>query len=108
MDGFSIPARSASEGRGRIPRSRFGLVALASEGKGTAMTETQALLGKITALRQRLEQAQKLASEANSAATQLLGAPAPLAVLQRRVGAAVDHDAVVDAVARAVAPPPEA
>ena len=43
------------------------------------MTETQALLGKITALRQRLEQAQKLASEATSAATQLLGGPASAA-----------------------------
>lgn len=72
------------------------------------MTETQALLGKITALRQRLEQAQKLASEATSAATRLLGAPAvaasPLAVLERRVGAAAEHDAAVDAVARTVAP----
>jgi HD-GYP domain-containing protein (c-di-GMP phosphodiesterase class II) len=36
------------------------------------MSETQVLLGKITALRQRLEQAQGLAGEARSAAAQLL------------------------------------
>ena len=70
------------------------------------MTETQALLGKITALRQRLDQAQKLAYEATSAATQLLGRPAasPLVVLERRVGAAAEHDAALDAVVRTVAP----
>ena len=37
----------------------------------TAMSGTQVLLGKITALRQRLEQAQGLAREADSAAVAL-------------------------------------
>ena len=73
------------------------------------MTDTQALLGKITALRQRLEQAQKLATEATSAATQLLGVPAgsgaSVVVLERRVRADDEHDSVLDGVARAVAPP---
>ena len=39
----------------------------------TTMVETQALLGKITALRQRLDQAQGLARDAGSAAVALLG-----------------------------------
>ncbi len=62
--------------------------------KGTAMTETQTLLGKIAALRQRLEQAQKLASEANSAAQNLFGAPAA-AVLERRIAEGAEHDAAL-------------
>ena len=37
------------------------------------MVETQSLLGKITALRQRLEQSQGLARDAGSAAVSLLG-----------------------------------
>jgi HD domain-containing protein len=67
------------------------------------MTETQALLGKIAALRQRLEQAQKLASEATSAATELFGAPA-VAVLERRAADGAGHDATLDGVIHAVTP----
>jgi hypothetical protein len=71
------------------------------------MTETRALLGKIAALRQRLDQAQKLASEATSAASNLLEGRAPtlLAVLQDTADAGAEHDAVLDEVVRAVAPP---
>jgi hypothetical protein len=71
------------------------------------MTETRALLGKIATLRQRLDQAQKLASEATSAAANLLDgwAPTPLAVLQRKADAGAEHDAVLDGVVRAIAPP---
>ncbi len=54
------------------------------------MSETQVLLGKITALRQRLEQAQGLASEARSAAAQLLAEAA----------AGTLHDLQVDHVVR--------
>ena len=71
------------------------------------MTETRALLGKIAMLRQRLDQSQKLASEAASAAVNLLdnGAPTPLAALQRKADAGDEHDAVLDSVVRIVAPP---
>jgi HD-GYP domain-containing protein (c-di-GMP phosphodiesterase class II) len=54
------------------------------------MSETQVLLGKISALRQRLEQAQGLASEARSAADQLLAEAA----------AGTLHDLQVDHVVR--------
>ncbi|HZY86122.1 MAG TPA: HD domain-containing phosphohydrolase [Gemmataceae bacterium] len=54
------------------------------------MSETRVLLGKITALRQRLEQAQGLAGEARSAATQLLAEAA----------AGTLHDLQVDHVVR--------
>jgi len=71
------------------------------------MTETRALLGKIATLRQRLDQSQKLASGATLAAAILLdGLPStPMAVLQHKADAGDDHDAVLDAVVRAVAPP---
>src|SRR5438132_14053377 len=71
--------------------------------KGTAMTETQSLLGKIAALRQRLEQAQKLASEANAAASSLFGAPA-VAVLERPTADGAEHDPALDAAVHAVTP----
>jgi HD-GYP domain-containing protein (c-di-GMP phosphodiesterase class II) len=73
------------------------------ERKGTAMTETQALLGKIAALRQRLEQAQKLASDADAAAADLFRIPA-VAVLGRRANDGAAHDAALDAVVHPVAP----
>jgi HD-GYP domain-containing protein (c-di-GMP phosphodiesterase class II) len=61
------------------------------------MTETQTLLGKITALRQRLEQAQGLASEAGSAAAALAGGDGGrLEVLRRQAAAGAEHDALVD------------
>lgn len=66
------------------------------------MTETQTLLGKIAALRQRLEQAQKLASEANTAAKELFGPPT--AVLERRVDDGAEQDAALDGAVHAVAP----
>jgi HD-GYP domain-containing protein (c-di-GMP phosphodiesterase class II) len=61
------------------------------------MTETQALLGKIAALRQRLEQAQGLANEAGSAAAALMGGDGGrLEVLQRKAAAGAEHDALLD------------
>ncbi len=61
------------------------------------MTETQTLLGKIAALRQRLEQAQGLANEAGSAAAALAGGDGGrLEVLQRKAAAGAEHDALVD------------
>jgi HD domain len=71
--------------------------------KGTAMTETQALLGRIAALRQRLEQAQKLASEASTVATELLGVP-PLTALERQAYAGGEHDALLDGVVWGMTP----
>ena len=72
------------------------------ERKGTAMTETQTLLGKIAALRQRLEQAQKLASEANTAARDLFGPPA--AMLERRAADGAEHDAALAGALHVVTP----
>jgi hypothetical protein len=68
------------------------------------MSETQVLLAKITALRQRLEQAQGLASEARSAAQ----------ALEQAVASGGEHDRLVDVAVRpatghpaeSVAPPP--
>jgi hypothetical protein len=67
------------------------------------MTESQALLGKIAALRRRLEQAQKLAAEANSAAQELLASP-PVAVLERRASDGALHDATLDGILHPVTP----
>jgi HD-GYP domain-containing protein (c-di-GMP phosphodiesterase class II) len=64
---------------------------------GEAMTDTQALLGKITALRQRLQQAQGLAQEAGSTA----------AALERIVNAGTDHDDAMDQIAHAAERKPE-
>src|SRR4051794_41082492 len=65
------------------------------------MSETQTLLGKIAALRQRLEQAQGLANEAGSAAAALAGDDgARLEVLQRKAEAGAEHDSLVDASLR--------
>jgi HD-GYP domain-containing protein (c-di-GMP phosphodiesterase class II) len=72
-----------------------------------AMTETQTLLGKITALRQRLTQAQNLAGEARAAAAALAGEednPAlHLAVLERQATEGSEHDAALDRVVRPLA-----
>jgi hypothetical protein len=67
------------------------------------MTESQSLLGKIAALRQRLEQAQKLASEANIAASSLFGAPA-VAVLERQTAEGAEHDAALDGAVHVLTP----
>jgi HD domain len=67
------------------------------------MIDTQTLLGKISALRQRLQQAQGLAQEAGSAAVALAGATgsAPhVQTLQRLVDAGAEHDAALDGLAR--------
>src|SRR6516225_2745880 len=76
------------------------------------MSETQVLLGKITALRQRLEQAQGLAQEADSAAVALWGeGPAPVSRIvacARQVAVGAEYDADLDRTVRpltaAVAP----
>jgi len=65
------------------------------------MTETQTLLGKIAALRQRLEQAQGLANEAGSAAAALAGDDgARLEVLRHKASAGTEYDVLVDASLR--------
>jgi hypothetical protein len=69
-----------------------------------AMSETQVLLGKIQALRQRLEQAQGLANEARSAATALIeetaGDSRPLVAFERLVEDSGEHDAQLDQIVR--------
>ena len=72
------------------------------------MTDPQLLLGKISALRQRLQQAQGLAQEAGSAAAALTGgtgASASVQTLERLVEAGEEHDAEIDHLARAAQPP---
>jgi hypothetical protein len=67
------------------------------------MSETQVLLGKIQALRQRLEQAQGLANEARSAAAALIEETAdgrPLLAFERLVEDSEEHDAQLDYVVR--------
>ncbi len=67
------------------------------------MSETQVLLGKIQALRQRLEQAQGLANEARSAATALIEETAgnrSLSAFERLVEDGDDHDAQFDRLVR--------
>jgi HD-GYP domain-containing protein (c-di-GMP phosphodiesterase class II) len=70
------------------------------------MSETQTLLHKITALRQRLEQAQGLAREASQALAQLSdgdGEPSErLRTAERQVRADSAHDLELDAVVRPV------
>jgi hypothetical protein len=75
------------------------------------MSGTQALLSKIAALRQRLEQAQGLACEADSAAADLAGTDGSrLEVCQRRVKIGGVHDALLDVTLRPLTevPPEEA
>jgi hypothetical protein len=68
------------------------------------MSETRALLSKIQALRQRLEQAQGLANEARSAAAALMeetgAAGQRLVSFERLVEEGGEHDAQVDRVLR--------
>lgn len=67
------------------------------------MSETQELLAKISALRQRLDQAQGLVTEARTAAA-ALESDTPSTLL---VTTASDHDIAVDAAMRALAPDEE-
>jgi HD-GYP domain-containing protein (c-di-GMP phosphodiesterase class II) len=68
------------------------------------MSETQILLGKIAALRQRLEQASGLAREATNAAAALAGDAVGHAVevqkLERQTTVAAEHDTQLDIVVR--------
>ena len=67
------------------------------------MSETRVLLGKIQALRQRLEQAQGLANEARSAATALIDETAGdrrLPTFERFVEESHEHDAQLNHVVR--------
>ncbi len=67
------------------------------------MSETQVLLSKIAALRQRLEQAQGLIKDAGSAAASLLerGAPAdPVAALEFKVAAGARQTSLLDTALR--------
>jgi HD-GYP domain-containing protein (c-di-GMP phosphodiesterase class II) len=68
------------------------------------MSETRDLLAKISALRQRLEQAQGLVNEARSAAAAILTEGGPL---DKAVKAAGDHDVAMGAALLAVAGVPE-
>src|SRR6516165_1189791 len=71
---------------------------------GPAMTETQILLGKIAALRQRLEQAQGLARDASTAAAALAGETVGRLVslhhLEHQTVQAAEHDAALDRAVR--------
>jgi hypothetical protein len=71
------------------------------------MSDTQVLLGKIAALRQRLEQAQGLAHEAGSAAASLAEATRDetgrIWRLERRLGAGADDSALLDNAIRQLA-----
>src|SRR5262245_40299980 len=68
---------------------------------GAGMTETPLLLSKISAWRQRLEQAQGLAQEAESAA----GADR-VALLGRQVADGRDHDALLGGTLGQLGAPP--
>src|SRR5207244_3374450 len=66
---------------------------------GTAMSETQTLLSKIAALRQRLEQAQGLVSDAGTAAASLLEPQTPadaVRALERKVAAGAHQNALIE------------
>ncbi|MFO0929376.1 MAG: HD domain-containing phosphohydrolase [Gemmataceae bacterium] len=74
------------------------------------MSDTRDLLLKISALRQRLEQAQGLVDEARSAAAALLDSPAPLAgttSVETVLVQASDHDLAFDAAVRPFTAAPE-
>lgn len=73
------------------------------------MSDTRELLARISALRQRLDQAQGLVNEARSAAAALLDNPEPIAAgtsLEGVVRQASDHDLALDAAVRPVTGPP--
>src|SRR5690348_2031011 len=65
------------------------------------MSETQTPLGKIAALRQRLEQTPKLTNEAGSSpGAQAGGDRGRLDLLRRKVEAGAEHHALVDTALR--------
>jgi HD-GYP domain-containing protein (c-di-GMP phosphodiesterase class II) len=64
------------------------------------MSESQVLLSKIAALRQRLEQAQGLVQDANSAAATLLQGDDAVATLGHKVQASARQNALLDTVLR--------
>jgi putative nucleotidyltransferase with HDIG domain len=72
------------------------------------MSETQALLSRISALRQRLEQSQGLSRQAVAAAAALQSdwhAPTPpIPIVQRKAQAGAEHDAALDQTVQGVAP----
>jgi HD-GYP domain-containing protein (c-di-GMP phosphodiesterase class II) len=74
------------------------------------VSETQVLLSKIAALRQRLEQAQGLATDAGSAAASLLETQAPAADpvcgLERKVAAGAQQNALIETSLRALTSAP--
>src|SRR5262245_54446186 len=70
------------------------------------MSETQVLLSKIAALRQRLEQAHGLIRDAGSAAESLLGGGAdPVGVLERKVAGGARQHALLDTALRQLSGP---
>src|ERR1700675_1612150 len=73
------------------------------------MSQSQMLLSKIAALRQRLEQAQGVVSDPGSAPASLLeaGKPAdPVRVLERRVAAGAQQNALIEGTLRALTSAP--
>jgi HD-GYP domain-containing protein (c-di-GMP phosphodiesterase class II) len=66
------------------------------------MTETQVLLTKIAALRQRLEQAQGLVQDANSAAAAPMQTGDPALALERRVEAGARQQSLLDTTLRQI------
>jgi hypothetical protein len=73
------------------------------------MGETQAILSRITALRQRLEQAQSLAREAGAAAA-MAGERGDwndrVHAIENQVAAGAEHDALLDTAVRPLTGPP--
>jgi HD-GYP domain-containing protein (c-di-GMP phosphodiesterase class II) len=67
------------------------------------MMETQVLLSKIAALRQRLEQAQGIVREADNAATALLQGGEVIDALQRKVAAGAQEQSWLDTALRPLA-----
>jgi HD-GYP domain-containing protein (c-di-GMP phosphodiesterase class II) len=88
---------------------RRGAAALRRRCAEMTMTQTQALLGKIAALRQRLDQAQSLASEARSALAALAGDEEDeiglVLAFERQAEAGAAHDAALDRVVRPLTGP---
>ena len=68
------------------------------------MSETQVLLGRIVALRQRLEQARASAHEAGAAAAGCLEGPARVTALDRRAAQGDESDHQLEAALRPLAP----
>jgi len=86
-------------------RAGTGLLPDAESGqrRNSTMSETQVLLGKIQALRQRLEQAQGLANEARTAAAALVEESVGnrrLAAFERLVEESNEHDHQLDRIIR--------